>query len=39
MDKRGAKRNLITAAILIGVLLIGGFAAISSVQLVLSLPR
>jgi len=39
MDKRGAKRNLITAWILMAVLVIGGIAAISSVRLVLSLPR
>jgi hypothetical protein len=39
MDKRRAKRNLITAGILIAVVVIGGIAAISSVRLVLSLPR
>jgi hypothetical protein len=39
MNKRRAKRNMITAGILIVVLLVGGIAAISSVRLVLSLPR
>jgi len=39
MDKRRARRNMITAGILIAVVVIGGIAAISSVRLVLSLPR
>lgn len=39
MDKRHAKRNLITGLILFGVALIGGIAAISSIHLVMSLPR
>jgi small-conductance mechanosensitive channel len=39
MNKRRATRNMITAIILIAVVVIGGIAAISSVRLVLSLPR
>jgi hypothetical protein len=39
MNKKGARRNMITAGILLLVLVIGGVAAISSVRLVLSLPR
>ena len=39
MDKRHARRNMITAGILIGVALIGGIAAVSSIHLVMSLPR
>ncbi len=39
MDKRHARRNLITGLILFGVALIGGIAAISSIHLVMSLPR
>jgi hypothetical protein len=39
MNKRRAVRNLVTAGILITVALIGGIAALSSIHLVMSLPR
>jgi uncharacterized membrane protein len=39
MDKRQARRNLITGLILLTVALIGGIAAVSSIHLVMSLPR
>jgi hypothetical protein len=39
MKKRRAVRNLVTAGILIAVALIGGIAALSSIHLVMSLPR
>ena len=39
MNKRRAVRNLVTAGILIVVALIGGIAALSSIHLVMSLPR
>ena len=39
MNKRRAVRNLITAGILLAVALIGGIAAVSSIHLVMSLPR
>ena len=39
MNKRRAVRNMITAGILIGLALIGGIAAVSSIHLVMSLPR
>ena len=39
MSKRQALRNLLVAGILVAVALIGGIAAVSSVHLILSLPR
>ena len=39
MSKRQALRNLVVAGILVAVALIGGIAAVSSVHLILSLPR
>jgi hypothetical protein len=39
MDKRRAVRNMIMAGILLAVALIGGIAAVTSIHLVMSLPR
>jgi hypothetical protein len=39
MNKRRAVRNMVTAGILIAVAVIGGVAAVSSIHLVMSLPR
>jgi hypothetical protein len=39
MNKRRAVRNMVTAGILITVALIGAIAALSSIHLVMSLPR
>ena len=39
MNKRRAVRNMVTAGILITLALIGGITAVSSIHLVMSLPR
>ena len=39
MNKRRATRNMITAVILLGVVIIGGLAALSSIYLLMNLPR
>ena len=39
MNKRRAVRNMVTAGILIALALMGGIAAVSSIHLVMSLPR
>jgi hypothetical protein len=39
MNKRRVKRNLITAGLLVAVAVIGLIAALSSIHLILSLPR
>jgi hypothetical protein len=39
MNKRRVRRNLVTAALLIGIAVIGLAAALSSIHLLLSLPR
>ena len=39
MNKRRATRNIWTAVLLIGIILIGAAAALGSIYLVMSLPR
>ena len=39
MNKRRATRNMLTAVLLIGVVLIGAAAALGSIYLVMNLPR
>jgi hypothetical protein len=39
MNERRATRNMITGVILLGVVIIGGLAALGSIYLVMNLPR